>query len=388
MTRPVVIVASLMRFEGTTGVQSHMGEFVRYMAAAGEPHEVATPFHWTTSPLLVLFVLLRKLLERCFRPGAVAMYRQGHALLLWCRLRWLMWRHPCCVVYAQCPVSADVALRCARHAAQRVALVVHFNVSQSEEWIGKGMLKRGSALDLRIRALEARVVSEVAGLILVSRFMQAELEKSNSGTRLAPVHVIPNFVRSLADAQPREGVSGRDIVCIGTLEPRKNQGFLIDVLQEAKRRGRRIKLTLVGDGPDRPTLERRVAEAGLADQVVFEGFSPQGRLYIPGHRLYVHAAQMENLPVVLLEALSAGVPVVAGRVGGIPEVFDEGVEGRFWPLDDAQAACDVLLSVLDDEAARQRMGRAALQRFERCFDATVVARRLHDCLVSLQADPN
>lgn len=388
MTRPVVIVASLMRFHGTTGVQTHMGEFVRYMAAAGEPHEVATPFHWTTSPLLVLFVALRKLLERCLKPGAVVVYRQGHALLLWCRLRWLMWRHPRCVVYAQCPVSADVALRCARRATQRVALVVHFNVSQSEEWIGKGMLRRGSALDQRIRALEARVVHDVAGLILVSRFMQAELEKTNSGTRLAPVHVIPNFVRSLADVPPRDGVAGRDIVCIGTLEPRKNQGFLLDVLQEAKRRGRLVRLTLIGDGPDRPMLERRVAEAGLGEQVFFEGFSPQGRLYIPGHRLYVHAAQMENLPVVLLEALSAGVPVVAGRVGGIPEVFDEGVEGRFWPLDDAQAACDVLLSVLDDEAARQRMGRAALQRFERCFDATVVARRLHDCLVSLQADPN
>lgn len=385
MTKPVVIVASLMRFEGTTGVQSHMGELVRYLVSVRAAHEVATPFHWLTSPILVFLILLRKLLEKACPPAAVRVYRHGHAFLLSCRLRWLMRQHPHCVVYAQCPVSAAVALRCADPTSQKVALVVHFNVSQAEEWIGKGMLSAGSAQDEAIRQLEAQVVRGVDGLVFVSRFMQRELKKVWPDLDQGRVEIIPNFVRSLADVPPLQGMAGRDLVCIGTLEPRKNQTFLLSVLREANQRGRRLTLTLVGDGPDRALLERLALEHGLAEQVFFEGFSPQGRLFIPGHKMYVHAAQMENLPVVLLEALSAGVPVLAGHVGGIPEVFDDGVQGRFWPLDDPVRACDVLLDVLDNEESRHAMGRAALVQFEQRFDVSVVAGRLHDYLISLSS---
>lgn len=385
MTKPVVIVASLMRFEGTTGVQSHMGEFVRYLISVRAAHEVATPFHWLTSPLLVLLILLRKLLEKSFQGAAVQVYRRGHAFLLGYRLGWLMRRHPSCVVYAQCPVSAAVALKYVTRPSQRVALVVHFNVSQAEEWIGKGMVRPRSKQDELIRQLEADVVRRVDGLVFVSRFMQNELRKVWPDLNQGRVEIIPNFVRSLAESAPLHGMSGRDLVCIGTLEPRKNQAFLLRILHEAKQRGKRLTLTLVGDGPDRGALERLVLEYGLSEQVFFEGFSPQGRLFIPGHKLYVHAAQMENLPVVLLEALSAGVPVVAGRVGGIPEVFEDGIQGCFWPLDDPVKACDVLLGLLDDEEARFAMGRAAWRQFEQRFDVSVVARRLHGYLISLSS---
>lgn len=383
MTKPVVIVASLMRLDGTTGVQSHMGEFVRFLRASNVAHEVATPFHWLTAPFLLTLIVLRKLLERTCKPAAVAVYRGGHGWLLSCRFWWLMRRHKDCVVYAQCPVSADVALRHRRSPAQRVALVVHFNVSQAEEWIGKGMIDRGGSLDRGIRSLEASVVQRVQGLVFVSQFMLSEMCKVWPGLSQANVAIIPNFVSAISSLPALPGMSERDLVCIGTLEPRKNQGFLLEVLAEAQRRGRRLSLTLVGDGPDRGQLIRRVRELQLQDQVHFEGFSPQGRTYIQGHKLYVHAAVMENLPVVLLESLSAGVPVVAGRVGGIPEVFDDGVQGCFWSLDDPVAACEVLMALVDDEQALSRMRAAALMRFEERFESHAVASRLHQFLVSL-----
>lgn len=387
MSSPVIIVVSLMRLEGTTGVQAHMRDFVGYLSSRGVPFEVATPFHWLTAPVLAFFIAVRKLLEQTWKPAAVALYRRGHATLLWVRLRYLMSRHPDCVVYAQCPLSASVALRCRRHPAQRVALVVHFNVSQADEWIGKGMMKPGGWLDRHIRRLELGVVRRVHGLVCVSAFMQAEVAKVWPGLSAANVAIIPNFVGSLANARPLQGMAGRDLVCIGTLEPRKNQMFLLEVLAELRRRGRELSLTLVGDGPDRAALTRQAEAMGLAKQVHFEGFSPQGRLYIPGHRLYVHSALMENLPVVLLEALSAGVPVLAARVGGIPEIFEDGVQGRFWPLDDIQAAGDVLLALLDDADALARMRQAALQRFEERFEVSSVAGRLHDYLRSLPSTP-
>lgn len=387
MTQPVIIVASLMRLEGTTGVQAHMREFVGYLAGRGLPHEIATPFHWSTSPFLAFFIALRRVLEHLLKPAAVALYRRGHAALLGVRLRTLMRRHPNCVVYAQCPLSADVALRARRHPEQRVALVVHFNVSQSEEWIGKGMIARDGPLDRGIRTLESSVVRRVQGLIFVSAFMLRELGKVWPGLDQSNAAIIPNFVKPLSGTSALPSMVGRDLICIGTLEPRKNQSFLLDVLAEARQRGRILSLTLVGDGPDRGPLTKRVNELGLADQVHFEGFSPQGRAYIPGHRLYVHAAVMENLPVVLLEALSAGVPVMAGPVGGIPEIFDDGVQGCFWPLDDAGRACDVLLSVVDDEHRLQSMREAALCRFVERFEVDAVAARLHAYLSGLPSTP-
>jgi len=383
VTQPVIIVASLMRQEGATGVQTHMREFLGYLRSHRLPCAVANPFYVLSGPLLAVFILLRKLLERTWKPGAVALYRGGHSTLLALRLWGLMWRHAECVVYAQCPLSAHVALRVRRRATQRVVLVVHFNVSQADEWIGKGMLPRGSWLDRRIRSLESSVVQRVQGLVFVSAFMQREMAKIWPVVPQAHAVVIPNFVKPLADASPLPGMAGRDLVNIGTLEPRKNQRFLLDVLAEARRRGRQLTLTLVGDGPDRVILTQRAQDLGLLEQVRFMGFSAQGRAYIPGHRLYVHSAVMETQGIVLLEAMSAGVPVMAAHVGGIPEVFDDGVQGRYWPLDDVSRACDILLATLDDDKALVAMRAAATERFQACFEAETVASSLYGFLVSL-----
>lgn len=390
MTRsPVIIVAALMRLEGATGVQTHMRELHAYLQRMGQAHVVATPFQVLTLPLLAALIALRRFLEWAWKPAAVAVYRCGHAFLLGLRLAWLMRRHPDCVVYAQCPVSASVALRLCRGPAQRVVLVVHFNVSQADEWVGKGMLQRGSWLDRRIRALESEVVQRVHGLVFVSAFMQQQLGQVCPGISAVSSVVIPNFVQPLPDREPLPGMAGRDLISIGTLEPRKNQGYLLQVLAEARRRGRSLSLTLVGDGPHRASLARQVEELGLGEQVHFVGFTPNGRAHIPGHRLYVHAALMESQGIVLLEAMSAGVPVLAAHVGGIPEVFDDGVEGRFWPLDDVARACDILLSLLDDEALCARMGQAALTRFAQRFEASVAAAQLRAYLLerSLAALP-
>jgi glycosyltransferase involved in cell wall biosynthesis len=74
--------------------------------------------------------------------------------------------------------------------------------------------------------------------------------------------------------------------------------------------------------------------------------------------------------------MAAGLPVVAGRVGGITEVYDDGVEGRFWPLDDTAQATEILLELLDSQPSRQAAAEAARKRFYRDFDTAVVVPRL------------
>lgn len=373
---PSIILASLLRPKGSTGVQTHMTEFDAYLTKVGHPHVFATPFHPWGAPLLVLLIALRRVLEKVCKPAAVWLYRHGHAFLLWCSLRRLMAQHDDCIVYAQCPMSASMALRCVHRPTQRVIQVVHFNVSQADEWIGKGMIAPGGWMDRHIRRLEREVLTRVHGLVCVSAFMKHELLKSVPSLGGMRCAVIPNFVRPLGPEERVERVAGRDLVAIGTLEARKNQRFLLEVLALAKQRGRVLTLTLVGDGPDRAMLMQYAAERGLSEQVYFEGFAPGARAFIPGHRLFVHAALMESQGIVLLESLSTGVPVLAPAVGGIVEVFEDGVQGRFWPLNEPHRACDILLATLDDGERLATMRSAALARFQTHFEAATVGQNL------------
>jgi glycosyltransferase involved in cell wall biosynthesis len=379
---PPIIIASLMRMEGTSGLQTHMREFESFLKEHKLPYEVATPFFAMGAPLLSVFLASRKALEWVAKPAAVWLYRSGHGLLLRLRLRQLMARHPRCTVYAQCPLSAAIALRCAHAPEQSVNLVIHFNLSQADEWVEKGAIAPDGPIAKGIRRLEQSVLPRVHGMVYVSKFMQNALMQRVPNLKGVRSAVIPNFVKAPNNANaPLASSHGRDLISIGTLEPRKNQQFLLHVLAQAKSRGHVLRLTLVGDGPDRSALEALALKLGVAEQVLFIGFSSEARAHVPGHRLYVHSAHMENLPLALIEALSAGVPIVAAQVGGIGEVFREGIEGRFWPLDDAVAACDVLVDILTTDGKAARMGQAALLQFQTVFEASAVGHRLYTFLL-------
>jgi len=90
------------------------------------------------------------------------------------------------------------------------------------------------------------------------------------------------------------------------------------------------------------------------------------------------------LPLAIIEAMAAGLPVVAAASGGVAELFDDGVEGRLWPLDDPDQAAAILIALMDDEEKRSLAGAAALARFRRDFDAEVTAPRL----LSFVMDPD
>ncbi len=377
---PMVLVASLMRRRGATGVQTHMREFEAHLKSVGHPHKVVTPFFILALPLLLPMIGLRRVLEVVWPPAAVWLYRAGHGALMAVQLWWWLRRNPHSVVYAQCPVSAALALKMVRRPAQQVVLIIHFNLSQADEWVDKGMISRGGRLEHQIQTLERETLDRVDRLVFVSQFVRSQLMGKLPDIARVPAALIPNFVKPLQGA-PLSNMAGRDLIAIGTLEPRKNQAYLLEVLAHAKAQGMTISLTLVGDGADRDALVNKARALGVCEQIDFVGFHPQARTLIPGHKLCVHAAWMENLPMALIESLSAGVPVVAARVGGIPEIYDDGQEGRFWPLDDPKAGAEVLMSILKDPATLARMSKQAHQRYVRAFASQVVAGRLLEFLI-------
>jgi glycosyltransferase involved in cell wall biosynthesis len=367
---PAVVVASLMRPTGGSGVQTHVRTFQGYLQSVGRAGEFVNPFS-SASPLLYPVFGVRKAITPVSSAASVWWYRHWHAKFLAQALRPRLVRAPGAVVYAQCPVSAGAALRARR--GQRVVLAVHFNNSQGDEWANKGQVPRNGRLHRSMKAFEARVLPRLDGIAYVSDFARRVLEERLPAVRELPSVVIHNCV----PAAPRREVAPLgDLVTIGALEPQKNHAYLLRVLAAARDRGRRYTLTVIGQGGDRGRLEALAQQLGLADQVKFLGYQPDPGPLLAAHRLYCHTAVSESFGIAPLEAMAEGVPVLVAPVGALPELVRPGVDGVFWTLDDPEAAAEVLIATLEDPAALAAMGAAAAARARAEFSHEVLGARL------------
>jgi glycosyltransferase involved in cell wall biosynthesis len=378
-SQPVaVVITTLMSHTGTTGLQTHVHQVARFLALGGRPVTVVTP----TSHGAVLAVPVfaaRFAVGALNRAAGLVWYRASHRWFLTRALRRELARNHDVVIYAQCPVSARAALDARVSPSQRVVMAVHFDGSQADEWADKGVIARHGRIAREIRELEQTTVPELDGIVYVSESARRSIIATLPATERIPSAVVPNFTAAAPVGSPL--AEPADLVTVGGLEIHKNHTYLLDVLAAANRLGHRYTLDVIGDGPTRRLLARRRSELGLDGQVHLLGRIPSARGALEGHRAYVHAAIREALPYALIEALAAGLPVVAGCTGGIPEILDDGVEGRIWPLDDADAAARVLIDLLEDEPRRLVAATAAAARFRSRFDAAVVGPTLERMLV-------
>src|SRR6185436_240723 len=125
-----------------------------------------------------------------------------------------------------------------------------------------------------------------------------------------------------------------------------------------------------GRGPLEGRLRAELGERGLASRVVLAGFRRDLPALVPGLDLLAHPAGREGLGLALLEAASAGVPVVACAVGGVPDVVVDGETGLLVRGDDASAMARALRALLSSRDERARLGAAARRHAERRFDVT------------------
>lgn len=125
----------------------------------------------------------------------------------------------------------------------------------------------------------------------------------------------------------------RTIICVGRLSPEKGQAGLLRVFEQLLSKHPELRLRLVGDGPDRAALEALANELGIAGAIDFVGrLSEQDTLSeIARSDVLVLPSFMEGLPIVLMEAMAVGVPVVASGVAGIPELVEDEVTGLLFP---------------------------------------------------------
>jgi sugar transferase (PEP-CTERM/EpsH1 system associated) len=190
---------------------------------------------------------------------------------------------------------------------------------------------------------------------------------SEVGLPGAPVQVIPDGVSLPTPAGPatraalRRGLGIPGGFCLGTvgrLDPVKDQATLLRAFARLRLDGLPATLLLIGDGPERSRLEALTARLGLHGAVRFLGSRTDAPRLLPAMDLFVQSSLSEALPNALLEALAAGVPVVATAVGGTCDVLHDGETGALVPPGDPERLAADIGRLLGDPAGRERYAAA------------------------------
>jgi len=379
-SRPL-IVATNFRELGSTGVHTHFQQVARYVEQSGMRVTVVTPFSWARSLTYPVFAP-RLVLAKVYPPASVVWYRHWHEVFLRNALRRELGRLGGCVVYAQGPLEARAALRARRGPHQRVVLAVHFRISQADEYAEPGReLKRGGRVFRAIRQVERDVLPRLDGIVYVTKWAREAVLSWLPEAVAVPSTVISNFVAQVDDTPVTEPLA--DLVSTGRLDDRKNHRFLLKVLRFAADAGHHLTLDIYGEGPLRRELEEQTRALGLTEQVRLRGVRSDIRRFLPGYKAYAHAAYAETSSLAIIEAMAAGLPILAGGIGPIAELVDDGSEARFWPLDDPEQAAEILIGMMNSEQDRAKAGAAALDRFHRDYDASVLGPRIRSFLFDI-----
>lgn len=206
---------------------------------------------------------------------------------------------------------------------------------------------------------------------------------------LAPgkLRVIRNGISSPHWDGPREeirrqarrefGYGGEDLVVgvVAQLRPAKRHDILLRSAATLKEEFPRLRLLIVGNSEHRPALEALASKLGVRDIALFAGFRSDAARLLLGMDVFALPSEVEGQPVSIMEAMQAGLPVVASRVGGIPEVAEEGVTALLAEPGDEEAFTQALRAVLASEEARQEMGRQGRERIQAQFSAEAMTRQ-------------
>ncbi|MHB8504885.1 MAG: glycosyltransferase family 4 protein, partial [Acidimicrobiales bacterium] len=170
----------------------------------------------------------------------------------------------------------------------------------------------------------------------------------------------------------RVGVQPLTVLSIGRLVQDKGYAVLLEAVAQARSAGCELRLVLGGEGPERPALGAMVGQLGLGGSVRFLGAVAQDRL-VDLYRdadMFCLASFAEGLPIVLMEAMATGLPVVATSVAGIPELVRHGESGLLVPPGCAPALAAALIKLAADPELRRDLGTAARSVVEADFKLT------------------
>ncbi len=202
------------------------------------------------------------------------------------------------------------------------------------------------------------------------------------GVPRSRVTVIPNgvdvarFEGAVPDRGALGAANGEAVIgSVGCLAPRKDYGTLLEALARLAARGRGFHAALVGDGPERASLEARASALGLGGRVTFRGERSDVERLLSGMDVFVLSSREEGIPNALLEAMAAGRAAVATAVGGTPEVLEDGATGWLVPPRDPEALALALEQALERPEEAARRGAAARRATRERMSIEAMVRR-------------
>ena len=229
-----IIIASILRPRGTTGVHTSMNVLNSALAEMGEGVEQVTPFD--VSPVIYYPAFgMRRAIHPVSSSAGVWWHRASHAMTLRSVLRRKLSGDGRVIVIANCPVSAKAALDVRDRQRHEVVLAVHFNISQADEWKDQGFIREGDWVWRSVRNLEKNVIPAVDRIMYGSDFMRRRLEEEFPALSQIPALSGFYFLMASVNPAPIEVDMKQDLVAVGSLESRKNQIFLLQVLRAARR---------------------------------------------------------------------------------------------------------------------------------------------------------
>jgi L-malate glycosyltransferase len=208
------------------------------------------------------------------------------------------------------------------------------------------------------------------GVTAISEHLKLDTVETFKITR--PIRVIHNFVNcDLYRPAPDRERTIPTLLHVSNFRPVKRVLDCIRILNEV-RKVIPAHLLMAGDGPDRAPAEMLAHELGLADSVEFLGKQDHIERLIPQANVLVLPSEMESFGLVALEAMACGVPPVATRTGGVPELITDGIDGFLEPVGDIQAQAARVISLLTDQALYRRMSEAARHTAETRYCTDIV----------------
>jgi colanic acid/amylovoran biosynthesis glycosyltransferase len=202
------------------------------------------------------------------------------------------------------------------------------------------------------------------------------------------LHIIHCGVQPDALDRRSHGDDGHELLFVGRLAEVKGVAVLLEALAEVAKVHPDVHLTLVGDGPERDRFEQLVGQRGIDDLVTFAGYRSQGEVarHLAETDVFVLPSFAEGVPVTLMEALGAAVPVVATQVGGVSELVDQGVNGFVVRPGDPEPLARRLIELLGDPGLRQRFGDAGRALVTTDFANPTEAARLRALFANTLAE--
>jgi glycosyltransferase involved in cell wall biosynthesis len=273
------------------------------------------------------------------------------------------------------------------HGRKFAIVHLHFG-GRSVCWLARAATQARTIRHLHGRILEPRGLTPVYvsardtdAVVAVSEAVADRVIHGSARVIYAGVTVPPGDPTTL-----RRATSEITLGTAGRLVALKGIEYLLSAAVALRREFPRLRVEIAGSGPQRKVLEKVVAAAGLGEQVRFLGWIDDLTPVLSRWDVFVMPSLEEGFPIAALDAMAAGLPVVATSVGGVPELIEDGKTGWLVPPRDAEALAGQLRLLLGNPEQRLRMGAAAYARVRDHFSVAQMTQNFADLYDELLGD--